>query len=200
MILMSVDQSTTHTAIIIWREGKPVFREMIQTGLESTKGRKKGVIYFGTRIEQIKFIIGKIDELIKSFQVTDYVMEALSFGSIGNATRDLAGLFYCIQYFLLSEHFDLKHIHTIAPTSVKSFARDFLPVELQTESKEKVDKKTGKVVVSTAKTKMDKDQMIIACENDYPGWLNGVTKTAGKADYADSYFIGKKLLSDKGEL
>uniref|UniRef100_A0AAU8GIT7 RuvC-like Holliday junction resolvase n=1 Tax=Salmonella phage vB_SEnST11_KE23 TaxID=3161174 RepID=A0AAU8GIT7_9CAUD len=196
MKLMSVDQSLSHCAVVIWEHGVPVYREMIRTGSTSSKGkRNKDVVYFDTVYEQIRYIVGRIITLADQYRVNCYVMEALSLGSIGSATRDLAGLFHCIVYALYQ--FGILGycaIHTVAPTSVKSFARTLLPKEEQFVVKEKVDKKSGKKVYSTGPVKMEKSHMVRAVDCDMPGWLDGLTLAAGKADYADAYLIGKKFL------
>lgn len=43
---------------------------------------------------------------------------------------------------------------------------------------------------------MEKSHMVRAVDCDFPGWLDGMTLAAGKADYADAYLIGKKFLED----
>lgn len=199
-VLMSVDQSLSHCAVVIWRDGVPVYREMIRTGSTKSKGKQSpDVYYFDTVYEQIEHICKRINELCEEYSPDDYVMEALSLGSIGSATRDLAGLFYCIALSLddCGNHFiEYFNIHTVAPTSVKSFARSLLPEDEQWEVKEKLDKKKNKMVSSKSKVKMDKAMMVKAVNYDCPGWLDGVTLAAGKADYADAYLIGKKFLED----
>lgn len=197
-VLMSVDQSLSHCAVVIFSDGQPIYREMIRTGSTKSKGRQqKDVVYFDTVYEQIEYICDRLVELVCEHVVDDYVMEALSLGSIGSATRDLAGLFYSIAISIVRDGnnmLDYNNIHTVAPTSVKSFARTLLPEEERTVVKEKVDKKTGKKVYSTTQVKMEKSHMVRAVECDFPGWLDGLTLAAGKADYADAYLIGKKFL------
>ena len=198
MKLMSVDQSLSHCAVVIFDDGVPVYREMIRTGSNNSKSKKnKDVIYFDNVHEQIRFVVGRILTLAEEHRIDKYVMEALSLSSIGSATRDLAGLFYCIVYGLYqSAILGYQAIHTVAPTSVKAYARALLPESERTVVKEKVDKKTGKKVYSTGQVKMEKSHMVRAVDCDFPGWLDGMTLAAGKADYADAYLIGKKFLED----
>lgn len=201
MKLMSVDQSLSHCAVVIFDDGVPVYREMIRTGSNNSKGKKnKDVMYFNTVYEQIDYICERICNICEDQGVIDaYVMEALSLGSLGSATRDLAGLFYCIALALVNSGrnwLDWEDIHTVAPTSVKAYARGLLPEAERTVVKEKVDKKTGKKVYSTGQVKMEKSHMVRAVDCDFPGWLDGMTLAAGKADYADAYLIGKKFLED----
>lgn len=200
---MSVDQSLSHCAVVVWENGVPIYREMIKTGSTQSKGKKqKDVDYFDTVFEQIDFISSMIVSICEEQgNVQEFVMEALSLGSAGNATRDLAGLFYCIALRLVREKNLLKweNIHTVAPTSVKAFARQFLPEDERVVMKVKVDKKTGKKVESLGKVDMKKPQMIRAVDCDRPGWLDGLTLAAGKADYADAYLIGKKFMEGLSE-
>ena len=120
MKLMSVDQSLSHCAVVIFDDGVPVYREMIRTGSNNSKSKKnKDVIYFDNVHEQIRFIVGRILTLAEEHRIDKYVMEALSLSSIGSATRDLAGLFYCIVYGLYqSAILGYQAIHTVAPNSV----------------------------------------------------------------------------------
>ncbi len=197
---MSIDQSLSHCAVVIWENGKVKDRHMIKTGSTASKGKRKpDVAYFNTVLEQIHHIVSEICWLAKQNQIDDCVMESLSLGSVGNATRDLAGLFYCIQLALWENYVGLENLHVVAPTSVKAFARSLLPEEERTGVKEKVDKKTGKKVESVGKVEMKKPQMVRAVDCDFPGWLDGLTLAAGKADYADAYLIGKKFMEGLSE-
>lgn len=198
MRLMSVDQSISHCAVVIWEHGVPIYREMIRTGSNSSRSKKnKDVVYYDTVYEQIRHIVKKILELIDKYKIDKYVMEDLSFGSVGNATRDLAGLFHCIVYALCDKSPKwLDNIHKIPPTSLKSFARNLLPEKDREIVKERLDKKTGKKVYSSRKVKMEKSHMIRAVDCVCPGWLDGITLAAGKSDYADAYLIGKKFFEE----
>lgn len=199
MKLMSVDQSLSHCAVVIWEGLSPSHKYMIRTGSTASKGKqKKGVVYFDHVIQQIDHIVSEICRYVKFHKIDTYVMESLSLGSLGSATRDLAGLFYCIQMSLIEHYMDVGDLHTVAPTSVKSFARNLLPEEEQTATKERVDKKTGKKVYSTGKCEMKKPQMVRATELAEPGFLDGLTLEAGKADFADAYLIGRAFIARQG--
>lgn len=202
MKLMSVDQSLSHCAVVIWDdEGKePETRYMIRTGSTSSKGKRKpDVVYFDHVIQQIDYIASEILNYVKVHKVDTYVMEELAFQAMGNATRDLAGLYYCILSALLEHHLTIEQIHTVAPTSVKSFARTLLPEEERTIIKERVDKKTGKKVQSKGQLVMKKPEMVRATQCAVPGWLDGLTLDAGKADFADAYLIGRAFLAGRQE-
>lgn len=194
MKLMSVDQSLSHCAVIIWEGDKPSHKYMIRTGSTGSKGKqKKDVAYFDHTVQQIDHIVAEITGLVSLHEIDTYVMESLSLGSLGSATRDLAGLFYCIQMSLINILF-VDDLHTVAPTSVKAFARNLLPEEERSVTKERVDKKTGKKVYSNGKCDMKKPQMVRATELAEPGFLEGITLEAGKADFADAYLIGRAFL------
>lgn len=198
MKLMSVDQSLSHCAVVIWAEDSsvPEAKYVIRTGSTSSTGKRdKDVMYFDTTIEQIMYITGTICDLFDKHKPDTYVMESLSLASVGNATRDLAGLFFCIQATLVEHYLGVADLHEVAPTSVKSFARKFLPEEEQTYIKERFDKKKDKMVQSVAKIEMKKAQIVQAVEIAEPGWVTGMTLKAGKADLADAYFIGRVFMA-----
>lgn len=73
-------------------------------------------------------------------------------------------------------------VHQLAPTSIKSWARDKLPEDQQTE----LNKKGKKI-----KKKMDKKDMIQVTEILDSELLKGYTLVAGKADIADAYILAK---------
>lgn len=192
MILLSVDQSMASCACVVFSDEDPIFKEVIHTtGAEKGK-EDKWKFYFNNPVEQMKFITDKILDICKSFKVEHIVLESLSFGSAGNATRDLAGLFFCIQLSLLKSGYTMEKIHTIAPTSVKSWARELLPKEEQN-----VIGKNKKLV----KIKMGKDEMMRVCSSLQPGFLSGYNKSGkrgGATDLADAYLIGRCFLERNG--
>lgn len=188
MRFLSIDQSLSSCAMIVFEDSKPIYKIVVRTGSKASVGKpKKDTVYFNKEVEQMAHICKEVSTLVQQFEVEHVVLESLSFGSIGTATRSLAGLFYCINYTLLLDDFPVNNIHTIAPTQVKSFARQFLPVESQTEKNAK-----GKDV----KTKMSKKQMAEAAESLDKELLVGYTFSSGKGDLADSFLIGLKWLED----
>lgn len=190
MRLLSIDQSMSSCACVVFDGKEAIFKEMIYTtGSESIRDSKPWVMYFSDPVLQMSYITGKILEIVESFNVDNVVCESLSFGSAGNATRDLAGLFFCIRLRLLLEGFEIDQLHTVAPTSVKSWARGRLPGEEQ----EVMNAKGTKM----EKVKMDKDQMMRVCEILHPDFLKGYTKSGkngGATDLADAYLIGRCCL------
>lgn len=192
MRVLSIDQSMASCAYVVLDGQEPIFKEVLHT--TGSDKAKDWQMRFDNPVEQMAFIANRIAEVACSFKVDNVVLESLSFGSAGNATRDLAGLFFCIQLTLLNEGFTMKEIHTVAPTSVKSWARNRLPGEEQEFINDK-----GKM----NKIKMDKDQMMRVCELLIPGFLAGYTKSGkngGSTDLADAYLIGRCFIERSGGL
>lgn len=191
MRLLAIDQSMSNCALVVFEDDKVIYKKVVSTGSNASSGKKKkSVIYFDKDIEQMAHICQEVSTLVQQFEIESVVLESLSFSSIGNATRTLAGLFYCINYTLLLDGFPVKDIHTITPTQVKSFARQFLP-EDERESKNSKGK--------SIKMKMTKKEMIKAAESLDNTLLVGYTLSSGKGDLADAYLIGLKWRNDNGK-
>lgn len=190
MRLLSIDQSMASCAYVVFDNGVPIFKEVLHTtGSEKKAGTSSDwCLYFKNPAEQMAYITAKIADVCESFEIDHIVLESLSFGSVGNATRDLAGLFFCIQLTLLREGYSMDNLHTVAPTSVKSWARKQLTGEEQ-----EVKDKNGKM----GKLKMGKDEMMRVCDMLQPNFLDGYTKSGkkgGATDLADAYLIGRCYL------
>lgn len=191
MRILSIDQSMASCAYVVLEGETPIFKEVLHTtGSDKAKDWQK---YFANPVEQMMYISDKISGVRKSFNVDHVVLESLSFGSAGNATRDLAGLFFCIQLTLIRDGFSMENIHTIAPTSVKAWAREFLPFEEQL-----IMNPGGTKMI---KIKMGKDEMMRVSDQLYPGFLAGYTKSGkngGSTDLADAVLIGRCFAQRKG--
>lgn len=195
MRLLTIDQSLASCAYVVLEDGKPIFKEVLHTtgSLKKATDSKGWCLYFEHTAEQIAHITGNIAGVCESFGVDHIVLESLSLGSVGDATRDLAGLFYAIQLTLLREGYTMEQIHVVAPTSVKAWARKWLPGEEQ-EVRDADGKKMGKA-------KMDKNAMMRVCEILHPGFLAGYTKSGkngGATDLADAILIGGCFLERFG--
>lgn len=191
MRLLTIDQSMASCAYVVLEDGVPIFKEVLHT--TGSDKAKEWQHRFNNPVEQMAFISGNISGVCESFKIDHVVLESLSFGSAGNATRDLAGLFFCIQLTLLRDGYTMDQIHTVAPTSVKSWARKQLPGEEQ----EVMNEKGTKMVL----IKMGKDEMMRVCEQLQPGFLAGYTKSGkngGATDLADAYLIGRCFLERYG--
>lgn len=191
MRTLSIDQSMASCAYLVLDGKDPIFKEVLHTtGSDKAKPWQKK---FDHPVEQMKHIADRIADVALSFKVDNVVLESLSFGSAGNATRDLAGLFFVIQLTLMNSGFTMDRIHTVAPTSVKSWARNQLPGDEQ----EVMNDKGTKMV----KIKMGKDEMMKVCNMIHPGLLDGYTKTGkngGATDLADAFLIGRCYIERSG--
>jgi len=181
MRILGIDQSMSHCAAVLTVDGVAVEKHVLRTGSSGSKTKSKGVEYFDTQVEQIIYIIDHLVVLIERMKPDAIVLESLSFASVGNATRTLAGLYFCIMYQLYKLGYADKVSH-LAPTSIKSWARNKLPPDQQTELNKK-----GKPV----KKKMDKKDMIQVTEILDSELLKGYTLVAGKADIADAFILAK---------
>lgn len=199
---ITLDQSISKCAWMYWVDNKPVAKGVILTGDLNAKTKKKGVKYLDGVDERISYVCLKVMEIIReNFKVSPrgfeepfgdlpVVFEGLSFGSAGNATRDLAGLYYTMRYCLNSNMLsEYSKMHTYVPTSIKALARNSLPESEQVTT----NPKTGKPL----KVKMDKKLMVKACQQDMGvDFLEGYNYSTGLDDLADAYWLGR-LYIDK---
>lgn len=185
MKLISVDQSTSHCAVVFWEDNKPVDKQLIRTGSSHSKTKSKGVNYFPIVTQQIDYVCSELCRYAMEFKPEVLVLEIPAMGAFGDAKATLLTLFRAINETLIEKtHLTKDQVLSYSPTSVKSFAREYLPEEER--------------LVNNKKRKMEKKDMIRACELTEEGFLEGLTLAAGKADYADAYWIGCKYLKEKG--
>lgn len=171
----------SHCAAVLTEDGVATEKHVYRTGSSGSKTKSKGVVYFDTQVEQIIYIIDNLVDLVNRIKPDVIVLESLSFASVGNATRTLAGLYFCIMYQLYKLGYG-DRVHHLAPTSIKSWARNKLPEDQQTE----LNKKNKRI-----KKKMEKKDMIQVAEILDSELLKGYTLVAGKADIADAFILAK---------
>lgn len=199
MIIFGVDQSISKFAVTVFEVSEETFeyrvigKLMIRSGSLDAKKQLPDVRYFKTIHEQIEYITKTFAEYVKDFNAQYVFVEQLSFGSTGNATRDLAGLYYCLQQCVKDfTGLPFSKFGAIPPSSAKSLARDYLPIEDQIEEYVvKSGKDAGKT--KTRKTVMKKKHMMKAVQQVIPDFIDGYTvngKNSGAEDLPDSYFIG----------
>ena len=180
MKLLSVDQSTAKFAYVIWDNIVPVSRNVIRTGKSDCKKKIENVNYFDTTIEQIIYIVETFIHTVKQEKPDVICFEGLAFGAMGDQTRNLAGLYFCMLYKLKELGYSENvNLFVVTPTKNKAYAKTLLP--------EPVDKKEKKV-------KMDKKVMIQLAEETWPDMLEGLKnsgKDAGREDVADALHIGR---------
>jgi len=181
--VISCDQSTSHCAVVFWENGKPIKKQIIRTGSTHSKTKYKGVNYFPIITQQIDFVCDTLCEYVEEFQPNYFVLESPAMSAFGDAKATLLTLFRAINETLVEKTYLTKEqISSYTPTSVKAFAREYLPEEER--------------FVNNKKRKMEKGDMIRACNLTETGFLDGLTLAAGKADYADAYFIGLKFIAE----
>lgn len=186
MKLISVDQSTSSCAVVFWENNKPVDKQLIRTGSSHSKTKSKCVNYFPIVTQQIDYVCSELCSYVMDFKPDAFVLESPAMGAFGDAKATLLTLFRAINETLIEKTYLTKEqVSSYSPTSVKSFAREYLPEEER--------------LVNNKKRKMEKKDMIRACELTEKNFLEGLTLAAGKADYADAYWIGYKYLKEKSK-
>lgn len=171
-------------------DGEPVGHVLSKTGSNKTKTRRKDAVYYDNLTEQIHHICDDLVKVVRSFEPDIITFEALSFGSIGNATRDLSVLMGGLRETLIV-NFPNIPVTEVAPTSLKTYARDFL----KEESKWEGVLKTGK----PKKCKMDKKKVVEAVKELYgQHYLKGYNYSTGLDDLADATFLAHRTWSNNG--
>lgn len=180
MKLVSIDQALAKFAYVIWDNNVPISRNIIRTGKSDCVKKIDNVNYFDTTIEQILFIVESFVNIVKIEKPDLICCEGLAFGALGDQTRNLAGLYFCMLYKLKELGYtENNNLFIVTPTKNKAYARTLLP--------ESEDKKAKKV-------KMDKKLMIELAEVKWPEMLQGLKnsgKDAGREDVADALHIGR---------
>ena len=180
MKLISVDQATSKFAYVLWDDNIPISRSIIRTGKSDCKKKIENVKYFDTTIEQIIYIVENFINTVKQEKPDVICCEGLAFGAMGDQTRNLAGLYFCMLYKLKELGYtESINFHVVTPTKNKAYARTLMP--------EPEDKKAKKI-------KMDKKLMIELAEETWPEMLEGLKnsgKDAGREDVADALHIGR---------
>ena len=152
MKVLSIDQSLNSTGYCIWENGLLYDYFVIQTSRDSDE------------VVRLAQIIDTLKKTIKEENIEEVVVEGLSFGSVSNSVRTLAGLFYSIQ--LLCYYSNIP-FYEVPPTSVKKFA---------TGSGRAVKKDMKKALPENIAEKFEKTHKTIV---------------SGLYDLVDAYFIGK---------
>lgn len=152
MVTVGVDQSFSCTGVVVSMDGEMVHHERI-----FCDGKNTTPLDTVFRAQKIADSLLAIVDLYGADRV---VLEGLSFGSVTNATRDLAMLQALIIDRMMGRGVSIQ---VVAPTTLKKFA-------------------TGK---GTAK----KDQMFECLPESVKNLFSGVPKTKGRFDLTDAYFL-----------
>lgn len=121
------------------------------------------------RYDQAAEIAWNIKEHCQSHKPDKICIEGLSFASIGNVTRDLAGLLFTIMITLRSEH---SNIELVPAKSLKKFA-----VHGNAKKSEMFEKLPGHI----------KETLI----------QSGYKKTTGLFDLTDAYYLARYGLENE---
>jgi Holliday junction resolvasome RuvABC endonuclease subunit len=151
---MGIDQSFTSTGIWISDEnGNHIHHELI-----TTKKDKDDPL---TNFKRASFIADQILSIVDDFGIEYVIIEALAYGSMGDATRNLAGLQYLIITGLINR--GGISIDIVAPTSLKKQA--------------------------TTKGNAKKEEMYECCPQHVKDFVDPIPKSKGKYDLVDAYFL-----------
>lgn len=106
--LITIDQSYTNTAWVVWENQQPTAFGVIQ----SDKTQK---IY-----ERAEYVASELVNAIKKHKPEHMVIEQIAFGGFGNASRDLAGLLWVIIVATKrGTHLGYDDVSLVTPTSAK---------------------------------------------------------------------------------
>lgn len=186
---LGIDQSLSKCAFCVMDEmGKVVYKEVVRTGDINVKTKKKGVFYYDSLQEQIHHLCLSLKNVVEKYHIETITFEALSFGSAGNATRNLACLYGALRETVLENYPEIT-VYEIQPTKLKKYAREFLPEHMQQDGTTKAGK--PKLI------KMDKKLMVAAIRQIYgEDFLKEYNYSTGLDDLADATFLVKHTLED----
>jgi Holliday junction resolvasome RuvABC endonuclease subunit len=190
MRVLGIDQSLSKTAFCFMLEGEPVKLQLSKTGASKVKNKRPDTTYYDDLHDQIHHVCTDLYSIVDEVKPEIITFEALSFGSVGDATRSLACLYGAMRETLTVNFPDIE-VTQVAPTSLKSYARDFLTPDHQVDGL----LKTGK----PKKIKMDKKLMVEAVRELYgQDYLKGYNYSSGLDDLTDATFLAHKTWSENG--
>ena len=191
MRCLGIDQSLSKCAFTLLEDGKPVYHFISKTGKDSVKNKRPDTNYYTTLEDQIHHVCTGLIDTVEYCCPDTITFESLSYGSVGDATRNLSCLYGAMRETLVV-NFPNITVYEYAPTSIKSYARDFLLPDRQVDGV----LKTGK----PKKVKMDKKLMVEAVRELYgQDYLKGYNYSSGLDDLADSTWLAHKTWSSSEE-
>jgi len=152
MKILACDQSYTCSGIVVISDGEMTFCEKYKTNKEDDKFKRAWEL------------AEHLQDVAKTHNVDVVAIEGLAFGSVGNATRDLAGLQWTVVNVLTE--LDGYEVKIYSPQTVKKFA-------------------TGK---GNSKKEVLMEVLPEKIRGEFD--LLGVKKTTGLLDLTDAYWIG----------
>lgn len=185
--ILGIDQSLSKCAFCMMEDGQVHMFDLSKTGASKVKTKRKDTNYYDCLHDQIKQICEDLKDNVNYFKPDKVVFEALSFGSVGDATRNLACLYGAMRNTLLVMGFE-GEVTEVAPTSLKSYAHHFVHEDLKWDGCTKAGK--------PKKVKMDKKLMVSAArEVNGQDFLSGYNYSTGLDDLVDAYFLAHKVNS-----
>lgn len=153
MRIMGIDQSFTCTGV--WIFDYECNETVYYCGIKSKNGD------YIDNIERAEYITSEIINIATSYVIDKVNIEGLSFGSNGQSTRDLGGLFFLIISNLRKNGFD--EIDVISPKTLKK--------------------------ISTGNGNASKDDMFDALPDGEQERINHFTTKKEREDLTDAYFL-----------
>lgn len=186
--ILGIDQSLSKCAFCYMENGNPIELSLSKTGASKVKTKRKDVTYYDTLPQQIHHVCKDLLLNVQRFRPDCIVFEALSFGSVGNASRDLACLYGAMRETLMV-NFPSIVIYEVAPTSLKTYAHSFLKEERKWDGYTKAGK--------PKKIKMDKKLVVEAVKELYgETYLKSFNYSTGLDDLADATFLAHKIWTE----
>lgn len=164
MRVLGIDQSYTSTGWTVFDN-----ENVEDVGIISTSPED------GNSFVRARIIVDKLKDIVDKYNIDHIGIEGLAYGSIGDATRDLAGL-----QFLIVDSMRPLPVDVTAPTAVKALALKGRP-------------KVKTVIVDGKKKKNNKKkEMFEALPEITQNYFKnkGLKITKGLYDVTDSYWIG----------
>lgn len=157
-VVLGIDQSLTSTGVVVIRHTVDKNEVLYHASLQT---EPTGLSDYADVLHRANSIADRIVNIVDMYKVTDIAIEGLSFGSKGNATRNLAMLFA-----IICNKLNITEPYTVPPTTLKKFAT----------GNGRADKKE---VLESVKLH----------DVDLHSELSRLTIKAGKYDLADAYFL-----------
>lgn len=149
-IVMGLDQSLTSTGVAVRTKDIVIHHERIAT----TKDLPK--------LERMRYIAYQVAYLVQTLSVDTIVIETLALGAAGDATRDLAGLFWVLKH-IIDDQCPNVVFEEVAPNSLKKLA--------------------------TGNGRAKKDEMIDSLPPVEKDIAESYLKTKGRSDIADALHL-----------
>lgn len=166
-VILGIDQSLTSTGVCVTQALNDEEYDIMYTGALSTV--PTGAEGYADVIARANDIADRLENIVDLYGVNEISIEGLSFGSVGDATRNLA-----ILFGIICSRLNITEPYTVAPTSLKKFATG--------------NGRAGK-----------KEMLDSIINKDYKlhTELCKMTIKAGKYDIADAYWLAMHKLENQ---